>query len=265
MTSFSLRTYLIAACAFIPLLLTVAIITVYSSRFKDYAIDNLTAHGLADTRNIAFSVADDLITENYAPLQEYIRDFIASAVDAVQISDRDGIILAASEVELLGTKMTKESGGNYLFNSLDVSIRIDEDLAQFVFTAPVLVGETELGTTRVFVSMRPMLSHVREIQKSGALIGLCFWLFAVALGIFLARFLVNPVQRFMAAADSISQGDFKVEIPEARRVTELNRFGSTLKVMATALASREQKLQDSEKKFRQLFERAIEGIFVADG
>ena len=266
MTSFSLRTYLIAACAFIPLLLTVAIITVYSSRFKDYAIDNLTAHGLADTQNIAFSVADDLITENYAPLQEYVRDFIArSAVDAVQISDRDGIILAASEVELLGTKMTKESGGNYLFNSLDVSIRIDEDLAQFVFTAPVLVGETELGTTRVFVSMRPMLAHVREIQKSGALIGLCFWLFAVALGIFLARFLVNPVQRFMAAADSISQGDFKVEIPEARRVTELNRFGSTLKVMVRALASREQKLQDSEKKFRQLFERAIEGIFVADG
>ena len=265
MTSCPLRTYLIAACALIPLVLTVAIITLYSSRFKEYAIDNLTANGLADTRNIAFSVADDLITENYAPLQEYLRAFISrSAVDAVQISDSQGTILAASEVELLGTIMEKESDGNCIFNG-SVCIRIDEDQAQFVFTAPIIVGETELGTTRVFLSMRPMLSHMQEIQRSGVLIGLCFWLFAVALGVFLARFLVNPVQRFMAAADSISQGDFNVEIPEARRVTELDRFGSTLKVMASALASREQKLQDSEKKFRQLFERAIEGIFVADG
>ena len=266
MTSYSLRTYLIAACALIPLVLTVAIITLYSSRFKEYAIENLTAHGLADTQHIAFSVADDLITENYAPLQEYLQGFIArSSVAAVQISDSRGTILAASDVALLGTIMEKESGENDIINAHDVTVRIDEDQSRFVFTAPVMVGETVLGTARVVLSMRPMLSHIQEIHRSGALIGLCFWLMAVALGVVLARFLVSPVQRFMAAADSISQGDFNVEIPEARRVIELARFGSALKVMATALAGREQELLDSEKKFRQLFERTIEGIFVADG
>lgn len=67
MTSFRLHTYIIVYCTLVTLLLTAAIIAFYTSRFKDYAIDHLVAQGKANTMNISFSVADDLITENYAP------------------------------------------------------------------------------------------------------------------------------------------------------------------------------------------------------
>jgi PAS domain S-box-containing protein len=267
MTSFRLRTHLIAYCTLIPLLLTAAIIALYTSRFKDYAIDNLTAYGKIITKNTAFSVADDLITENYAPLQEFLREIVFrnEEVDAIQISDSEGMILAASDVKLLGTIMEKEPGGKCVVKNEEICICIEDDPAQLIITAPIVVGKIELGKTRIFLPMRAILSHLHTIQRNGALIGFCCWLFAVAIGYFLARYLTNPLQRFMAAADSISRGNFDVQIPESRWVFELDRFGYTLKAMACAIASREQKLQDSEKKFRHLFERAIEGIFVADG
>ncbi|MBU4328455.1 MAG: PAS domain S-box protein [Proteobacteria bacterium] len=267
MTSFRLRTYLIVYCTIIPLLLTAVIISLYSSRFKDYAIDNLTAYGKVITKNTAFTVADDLITENYAPLQEFLQDIVFrnEDVDAIEISDSQGMILAASDVKLLGSVMENEPAGKCITKDEQGCVCIDYDQAQLIITAPIVVGKIELGKTRVFLPMRASLSHLHTIQRNGVIIGLCCWLLAVSIGYFLARYLTSPLQRFMAAADSISRGGFNVQIPESRWVLELDKFGHTLKAMACAIASREQKIQDSEKKFRQLFERAIEGIFVADG
>ncbi len=267
MTSFRLRTHLIAYCTLITLLLTMAIVTLYTSRFKDYAIDSLTAHGKAITLHTSFSVADDLITENYASLQGFIQEVAAKdeGVETIQISDAEGTILAASEVKLLGTKLEKEPAGKCVAKGKDVGICIDADKARLVVTAPIVVGKTELGKTRVFLSMRDLLFHLQEIQRNGVIIGLSFWLFAVGIGYFLARHLTGPVQRFMAAADSISQGDCNVQIPPSRWVFELDMFGRALKSMAATIAIRELALQNSEKKYRHLFERAIEGIFVADG
>lgn len=266
MSSFRLRTHLIAYSTLISLLLTSAIIALYTSRFKDYAIENLTAYGKVVTKNAAFLVADDLITENYAPLQEFVQKLVSSSeeVEAIQISDTQGSILAASEVQSLGSMMEKDVSGTCVDKGEGVCIRIDADQAKLIITAPIAVGTTELGKTRVFLSLLPMLSHLHEIQINGVIIGACFWLLALGVGYFLAKYLSIPVQKFMTAADSISRGDFNVHIPQCRWVVELERFGLALKVMAKAISTREQELQKSERKFRQLFERAIEGIFVTD-
>ncbi len=267
MISLRLRTHIIAYCTLITLLLTAAIVALYTSRFKDYAIDSLTARGKDITMHTSLAVADNLITESYAPLQKFIQEVAAKdeGVDAIQISDMQGIILAASEVKFLGTMMEKEPAVKCVYNGKDVCIRIDVEQARLIVTAPIVVGKTELGKTRVFLSMRDLLSHLHAIQSNGAILGLCFWLFAVAIGYFLARHLTGPVQRFMAAADSISRGDCNVQIPQAQWVYELDQFGQALEVMAGTIATRELALQNSERKFRHLFERAIEGIFVADG
>ncbi|MBU4407707.1 MAG: hypothetical protein KJ772_03240, partial [Proteobacteria bacterium] len=74
MISFRLRTHLIVYCTAITLLLTASLVILYSHIFKKYAISNLSAHGTAIARTTAFAVIDHLITENYAPLQEYVRE-----------------------------------------------------------------------------------------------------------------------------------------------------------------------------------------------
>ena len=261
MTSFRLRTHLILYCTAITLLLTAALIFLYSSIFKEHAISNLSAYGKAVTRSTSFSVIDDLITENYAPLQEYVRDSSSLAnIESIQIANNQGNILAASEVRLLGTIMDDA----FVIKNNDISVKIDSAHEQLVVTAPIALGGMMFGITRVSLSMKPILAHLHEIQRNAALTGLGFWILAVLIGSLLAQRMSEPVKRFMQVTDSITQGNFNVEIPTPRGVLELERFSQTLHVMASTLASRELALQNSEKKFRHLFERAMEGLFVAN-
>ena len=265
MTSFRFRTHLIIYCTVVTLLLTAAVIALYSNLFRNHAIDSLTDYGKAITLNTSFSVADDLITENYAPLQEYVREFSSRAnVDAIQIADNQWNILAASEVKLLGATMAEDHPERCTSKDQDICVRIDASNEQLVVTAPIAVGGTVLGRTRVSLSMKPILAHLHEMQRNAALTGFGFWVFAVLVGSLLAQRMSEPVRRFMQVTDSISKGDFNVELPPPRGVLELERFSLALRVMATTIASRELSLQNSEKKFRHLFERAMEGIFVAN-
>ncbi|MDG4476760.1 hybrid sensor histidine kinase/response regulator [Thiovibrio frasassiensis] len=261
MTSFRLRTHLIVYCTAITLLLTASLVILYSHIFKKYAISNLSAHGTAIARTTAFAVIDHLITEDYAPLQEYVRESSTLVdIESIQIANSQGNILAASEVRLLGTMLEEDLA----ITDNEIRVKIDPVHDQLVVAAPIAIGEMVFGVTRVSLSMKPILAHLHEIQRNAALTGLGFWILSVLIGSLLAQRLSGPVQRFMQATDSITQGNCNVEIPMPRGVLELERFSQTLHVMASTIASRELALQNSEKKFRHLFERAMEGIFVAD-
>lgn len=265
MAALRFRTHLILYCTAITLLLTAAVIALYTTLFQRHAIDSLATYGKAITMNTAFSVADDLITESYAPLQEFVREFSSRAeVDAIQIADSQGNILAASEIGLLGTVMPVEPPGRLLVRDEEIKVTVDAASEQLVVTASIVVGQTMLGKTRVFLSMKPILAHLRAIQRNATLIGLGFWLVAILVGSLLAQRVCEPLRRFMKVTDSISQGDFKIQIPRPRWVFELGRLSEALQLMAGAIASREAALEESEKKFRHLFERAMEGLFVAD-
>lgn len=267
MASFRLRTHLIAYCTAVTLLLTAALIILYSGLFRNHAIKGLTDYGTTITLNTSFAVADHLITENYAPLQEYVQEFSSRAtVNAIQIADSQWNILAASDVKLMGTHMVEDSPGSCLSKDKEqaLCVNIDDNNNQLIITAPIAVGTTVLGRTRVFLSMKPILTHLHRVQLNAALIGLGFWLLAVFIGSLLAQRMSEPVRRFMEATDSISKGDFNVEIPRPTWVLELEHFSHALQVMVSTIASRELALQNSEQKFRHLFERAMEGIFVAD-
>jgi hypothetical protein len=143
-TSFRLRTHLIAYCTAITLLLTTALIFLYSDIFKGHAIDNLSAYGMAVTRSTSFAVIDDLITEDYAPLQEYVRDTSSlPTIDSIQIANNQGNILAASEVRLLGTVMEDD----FVVKDNDLKVKIDSAHEQLVVTAPISVGGMVFGVT----------------------------------------------------------------------------------------------------------------------
>ncbi|MGV1098976.1 PAS domain-containing hybrid sensor histidine kinase/response regulator [Thiovibrio sp. JS02] len=266
MLSFRLRSHLLFSFTVVTFLLTAAIITLYSNRFKEHAVRTLTEYGTTITLNTAFSVADDLITENYAPMQEFILEISSRAeIDAIEISDAQSQVLAASDLNLLGTLMDKDPESACNSRQNGICVRMDKEKGQLIVTAPILVEGVHLGRSRVSLSTRPILAHLADIQKKGALAGLACWLIALVFSFLLAKYLSDPVQNFMAATERIRQGDFQVELPAPKLVLELEQFASALKVTIDTIATREQELRNSEKKFRHLFERAMEGIFVADG
>jgi len=266
MKSFRLRTLLILFSTLVSLLLTVVIIVFYTNRFQNFSFTHLALHGKDMAKNIAFSVADDLITENYAALEELVEEYASRGeIIGIQISDPEGMILAASELGLVGARLEDTPSGECDRNGQEVCVIREGQRSRLVITTPIVVGSVELGKTRVVLSARTVLLHLREIQRNGIWIGLVFWLFSAGIGYWLAGYLTGPVQKFMRVAERISQGDFREQIPKGTWVYELEQFGRTLDTMATTIEVREQELQKSENKFRHLFERVIEGIFVVDG
>ncbi len=263
--SFRFRYLLLFYISVLTFLLTAAIIGLYTVRFQEHAIKDLTEYGQTITVNTSYSLADDLFEENYAPLQEFVQEFSSRLqVSAIEISDPQWNTLAASDIAKLGSHMDKDKVADCLpVGQENICARLNNDREQMVITAPIMIEDLELGQVRVYLPMQKMLAHAAVVQREGILIGFLCWLLAVALGFYVMDRLTKPVRKFVEATESISRGDFNVDLPKAKWVLELERFAQALRVMAGAIASREQELRQSETKFRHLFERAIEGIFVA--
>lgn len=265
MVSLRIRTHLILYLSVVTFLLTAAIISLYTLWFRDHAMVTLTQYGQSIAQDISFSVADHIITENYGALQDIVHEFSALPnVTAVEVSDPDWAMLAATDIGRIGTKMEPEAPGEHYRQDPTNCVHLDAAAGLLIITVPIHEADTLMGHTRLYLSHGEMLAHLADVQKKGALTGLFFWLAAVVIGYFAARHLTGPMRRFVQATESISQGDFKVTLPTSSLVLELERFSGALAVMVRAIEAREQALRDSEKKFRDLFERALEGIFVCN-
>lgn len=265
MISFRIRTHLIFYLSVVTFLLTASIISLYTLQFKEHGLKSLSEYGLTITKDLSLAIADHIITENYGPMQDLVQDFSALPnVTSIEFSDPYWTILAATDINVLGAMMNKEAEGKELMLNKSLTVHLDPGTNRLIVTTPVYMEKKLTGHIRLFLSLHDMLVHITDIQKKGALTGLFFWLGAVLFGYFASRRLTRPMQNFMQATESISQGNFNVALPSSRLFLELEKFATALGVMAHAIEAREMALRTSEKKFRHLFQRAMEGIFVCD-
>ncbi|OKY75358.1 MAG: hypothetical protein BM485_08815 [Desulfobulbaceae bacterium DB1] len=268
MASFRIRTYLIFSISAVALLLTAAMTLLYTRQYKDHTVKSLSEYGLTISRNITVSAVDHIITENFAPLLELTQELATLPnVQSIEISDTDWHILASSDLNKLGGTMQHTHEGPCLLQDGRNCIHFDRRSNRLLIDSNIQLGDERMGYCTVELSLEEMTAHVNLITQRGVLTGMMFWLLAVVLGYFLSRMLSRPVQSFMRLTESISQGNFDVSPPSPRGVYELEKFSNVLIVMARAIAAREEALQQSERKYRHLFQRAMEGIFAcgADG
>ena len=83
---------------------------------------------------------------------------------------------------------------------------------------------------------------------------------AIIIGIISARSTSQPVLELTKATRAIADGDWQ-QVPETGRKDELGEVAESFNRMATQLQGLFTALQESEKKYRDIFENAIEGIF----
>lgn len=261
--SFRLRSHLLAYVSLVTFLLTATIVSLYTNRFQEHAVRQLMDTGKIITANASFALADHLFAEHYAPLQEFVRKFSRQAnVVAIEISDLGGNILAATDVDKLSGRLLPDeapAGGD------DFLVEVLPEEERLIIVTAITIEQMALGHIRVCLDMEEMLTEVAEVRRQGILTGLFCWLVALLLGAVTLKMVTQPVLRFVQVTEKISRGDFAMELPSTSRVYELDKFAAALSVMTTAIAQREQSLRSSEEKFRHLFERAMEGVFVTDG
>ncbi|RJX20207.1 MAG: PAS domain S-box protein [Desulfobulbus sp.] len=265
MVSLRIRTHLILVLSVVAFFLTAAFIILYSQQYRQHAMSSLTQYGLAVAKDISLSVADHILTENYGPMQNIVQEFSRLPnITSIEISDLNWTMLAATDIDRLGTMMAHEAPGVHLWQDRVSCVHLDETTGLLAVTVPIQMDETLMGHARLFLSRAEMVAHLSSVQYKGLLTGLFFWLVTVVVGYFAALLLTRPMQGFVRAAENISQGNFNVNLSSSHLVLELDRFSQALMVMVQAIEARETALRTSEEKFRNLFERAQEGVFVCD-
>ncbi|MDH4317244.1 MAG: response regulator [Desulfobulbaceae bacterium] len=263
MTSLRFRTHLIFYLSTITFLLSLAITSLNSYRFKNDLIHNLSDHGKTVCYHIALSATDYLLTEDYSSLQEFIVEFTEKAhVKGIMISDEQGKILASHNLGHLGAKIEEYPDSRHPEPDDPTKIFMDEPGHRLIVTTPVEVIGVTIGWVRVVMSTDEIMKQLVEVRNKDLLLGGLLWLLSIGFGIVTARFFTKPMYGFMQLTDNITRGNFQAGIPGPTGVVELDNFSGALRVMADTIREREKELRQSEQKYRHLFERAMEGIFV---
>ncbi|MDH3347295.1 MAG: PAS domain S-box protein [Desulfobulbaceae bacterium] len=263
MISLRLRTHLIFYLSTITFLLSLAIISLNTMRFKEHLIHNLADQGKTLAYHIAISVADDIISENYSPLQDFVREFTTQTdVIGIEIADANENILATNDLTKLGSPIKRYPTDTPPHQKDKTRLYKDNTNRILIVTTPIKVHNITIGKARVIMSTEEIMAQLSDVQYKSMLTGAFFWLISIGLGIFIARIFTKPMYGLMRATNNISEGNFKEDIPKSHTISELNNFSKALKVMRNTIATREEDLRESERKFRHLFERAMEGIFV---
>ena len=82
-------------------------------------------------------------------------------------------------------------------------------------------------------------------------------------GIWIARGVSRPVRQLAHAARNIEAGQYGATVPLTRR-DELGDLAATFNRMTTAVAEREERLRESEERFRAMTESAVDAVVTID-
>ena len=82
-------------------------------------------------------------------------------------------------------------------------------------------------------------------------------------GVWVARGVSRPIQELVGAARRIEAGQYGAVVEMPRR-DEIGELAATFNRMTTAVAEREERLRESEERFRTMTESAVDAVVTAD-
>ena len=119
----------------------------------------------------------------------------------------------------------------------------------------------EIGTVTLYFSDQQLRNRQQETITTGFIIIIVLLLvILVAIDLFMHIWLTNPLQLLTQGIRRIAAGDYTQPLPPAPQL-ELNAIIEEVNTMAGRIAEQKKQLEDSEKRYRSIFEGSMEGIF----
>jgi len=174
-----------------------------------------------------------------------------------------GLIIAHPEKEtILTANMTKMPGLEQLAHAMTAQKTGTElfDLAgeqRIAGFAPVPKTGWSVAVTQ---NRKEFLSPANDIFTQILLFTPIALIAAIIIGIFISRSISRPVLDLTSATKALADGLWQ-QVPETGRKDELGAVAKSFNHMANKLQELFTNLKTSEKKYRDIFENAIEGIF----
>ncbi len=251
----ALRTVLVLAVSLITLVIIVTFISFNTRQFRQEAMTHLHHYAATVSRDIASAVADYIITENYASLQDTIFSFRRRAhILAITVTGPDGIVIADTRPERLGDHMdeTDRLGKAKAGQILD----IDFEKWQVKNIQPIRIGDAVIGYCRVVLDISYIHDGIDTIQQRslafGVLVLLVLWGLVMGFSLVITR----PIEEMIKVAARVSEGDFDQRV-EVKGVQEIRILARTFNLMTEAIREREARL-------RNILDSIPDAVFHAD-
>ncbi len=138
---------------------------------------------------------------------------------------------------------------------------INGPLDQLMRKDKVLISKAkEIGTITLYFTDRILREHQRTTITTGIIITLVILIvMLVTIHLFMRNWLRRPLNLLTNGIRRIASGDYSHPLPSAPQ-REIHAIIHEVNSMASQIAEQKKQLQDSEKRYRSIFEGAKEGI-----
>ena len=204
----SLRTRLLAAFAYVLVLVIVALEVPLVLNVSRRVDTEVKARAAADAQLVAASAAVQVQDGHVGDLRRLVRQASADSGGRVMVVDRRGRVLADSS-GLSGNYGNRPEIRDALAGGISQGRRYSDTLGEsLLYTAvPIVVGTRVGGAVRVTQSVDAIDRRVRRDMLGLVGIGLIALVLGLAFAWFLAGTLARPLQRLAATARRVEAGD----------------------------------------------------------
>ncbi len=227
----------------------------------------------------AITVIDIVSMETYIDrksLDDFIQDIIQNESDVTEvlILNRKGMILSSMDNSRKNQSLpTFSFEKRYIKTGKIVQIH-DKNSHSLRVLGDIQISGASWGTALIDFSMLPLEQRVNSLTYQALGTGIILLILGVIFLIPLVRTIVKPIQQLSLFAEEIGNGNLDQEIDIVTK-DEIGHLAQTFSIMATKLKTTmstlekrmadlhhsEDLLKKSEKKYRNIFENAVEGIF----
>jgi len=255
--------------------LVILLISVLIALFTRWVlISSLTSElkrrGLGIGQSIAESCRGPILTEDIPQLTSILFDARLGErkllVVYVYIQDKKDRVLAHTFIRPFPEGLTD---ANPLPPDLPHTIRLLKMTGSSVYDVaiPVLEGIYRIGTVHLGVDKNHIDQLIGKLRTTflGFVSTVTIIFFVISHG--LARYITRPISQLTRVSDEISQGNFNFSVPLEDRMSgedEVRQLASSFMNMARRIKESQVRLQESEAKYRSLFNSGPNPIFALD-
>jgi serine phosphatase RsbU (regulator of sigma subunit) len=217
-------------------------------RLRDSFVTSLQKRGSVQTRDLAQASLNAIVMTDPTTLQNFVPEIAKGdpEVAYAYVADKEGIVLAASDMKLNGKAMTDPQAKEMLASKEPVTREVTTPAGkQYIFSRPVIQDGQRVGTVVLAYKLEVLESTLKKLDSDKeaafqaawvrtALVGLFFVLVGTALAIFQGLRISRPIKMLAWRADQIARGDLETRV-EITSGDEIGMLGENFNYMADRL------------------------------
>lgn len=275
---YSLKTKLSVSYVLVALIsiLLISVLTnlFLQKQFREYVRENQEQQNLALVESIR-----QQYLKNYQWSSSSLESIGVTALEnglIIKIKDKSGKVMWDAQVHNNGMCQRIISQMSQTMNAYDPNLKGGYQEKPYpIIVADKEVGRVEIGYYGPFYMSTTDIAFVNTLNKLNAIAGILAILFALFLGVLMAKRLSTPISRVIDTAQMISQGYFGGRIKEESNTKEICQLTVTVNNLADSLENQERlrkrltadvahELRTPLATLQGNMEAMIDGIWTAD-